>query len=327
MIILPILEFLSRCRLIAGIYHLVSDQPPIHIRHLYACKTRVQFERDIDFLLSRYKPIDIPQLTAYIRALEPLPKGFFLLTFDDGLRETYDAIAPILRRKGVPAVFFITTAFVDNLDMAYDHKISIIIERLLGSSPRMISRVSEILGKANLGSSECFQSLKRLTYVDRPLIEEIGMALDIDFEAYRQKNHPYLSKDQILRLLSDGFYLGSHSIDHPAYKDIPLEEQLRQTVESLSYLRSEFELNYGLFAFPRTDGGVSSLFFEKLMQKKAVDITFGNSGLLDDSVSNHIQRMSFEKPLVPVERSLRSQLARRFHRRVNGNLIINHPSE
>jgi peptidoglycan/xylan/chitin deacetylase (PgdA/CDA1 family) len=259
-----------------------------------------------------------------MKALEPLPNGFFLLTFDDGFRESYDIIAPILRRKGVPAVFFITTAFIDNLEMAYDHKLSLIIERFFGSSPRTISRVSEMIGKANLGFSACLQSLNRLTYVDCSLIEKIGMALDIDFEAYRQKNHPYLSKDQILRLLSDGFYLGSHSIDHPSYRDIPLAEQLRQTVESLSYLRSVFGLNYGLFAFPRTDGGVRSLFFEKLMQTKVVDITFGNSGLLDDSVSTHMQRMSFEKPPVPVALLLQRQLARRFYRRMKGNQIIYH---
>jgi len=122
MIILPILEWLSRYHLIAAYYQLVSDQPPSHIRHLYACRASLQFKRDIDILLNRYKPIDIPQLAAFIRALEPLPKDFFLLTFDDVFRETYDAIAPILRRKGVPAVFFITSVFINNLEMAYDHK-------------------------------------------------------------------------------------------------------------------------------------------------------------------------------------------------------------
>jgi peptidoglycan/xylan/chitin deacetylase (PgdA/CDA1 family) len=261
---------------------------------------------------------------SYVKASGPLPKSCFLLTFDDGLKEIYDIIAPILLRKGVPAVIFLNTAFIDNLDMAYDHKLSIIIERFLGSSPLKISLVSDILGKKDLDYSECVRNLKSLRYIDRSLIEKIGMALDIDFDAYLRNHPPYLSKDQILRLLAEGFYLGSHSIDHPLYRDIPLEEQLRQTTESIYYLKSLFGLNYSLFAFPHTDGGVSSIFFERLMLAKTADITFGTSGLLDDSLPNHIQRMSFEKPAVPIQRLLRRHLARRLYRRINGNSIIIH---
>ena len=36
------------------------------------------------------------------------------LTFDDGFRELHDVVAPILLRKGIPATFFVNSAFIDN---------------------------------------------------------------------------------------------------------------------------------------------------------------------------------------------------------------------
>ena len=193
----PILERVSRCRLIAGYYHLVNDQPPPHILNLYPCKSKAQFEQDLDFLLKRYKPIDLPQLLNCGRTGEPLPGRFLLLTFDDGFREAYDVIAPILRHKGVPAVFFVNTAFIDNREMSYEHKKSIIIQRLKSCSAERIVFVTDMLKKARLMDSELLSSLKRLSYAARSIIGDIGTALEIDFKTYLQEQRQNYQQQNI----------------------------------------------------------------------------------------------------------------------------------
>lgn len=45
---------------------------------------------------------------------KPLPPNPVLVTFDDGYRDNYDIAVPILRRAGIPATFFIPTAFPDS---------------------------------------------------------------------------------------------------------------------------------------------------------------------------------------------------------------------
>jgi peptidoglycan/xylan/chitin deacetylase (PgdA/CDA1 family) len=54
--------------------------------------------------------------TADIRCFSrgrPLPPNPVLVTFDDGYTDAHDVALPILRRAGVPATFFIPTAFPD----------------------------------------------------------------------------------------------------------------------------------------------------------------------------------------------------------------------
>jgi peptidoglycan/xylan/chitin deacetylase (PgdA/CDA1 family) len=312
------LERISRCNLIAGYYHLVADRPPLHIKHLYPCKTARQFEQDLDFLLKGHKPIDVHSLYTCLISGKSIPPHSLLVTFDDGFREAFEAMSPVLYRKGVPAVFFVNSAFIDNKMLSYEHKKSLIIEYFLRDPSRHIRDVSRILKVLDRPVPLILRIINNLAYKERAIIDRIGAAIGMNFESYLRAHRPYLTREQLVKLASSGFYIGSHSIDHPRYRDITIEEQIKQTEESTNYIRSLFGLKYGLFAFPHSDYGVPSVFFEKLAESNLVDLTFGSSGLLDDSMNTHIQRMSFEKPVAPVKHLLRRQLVRRLARKLVG---------
>src|ERR1700759_858850 len=95
-------------------HHLVSDEEVLHVKHLYPYKNIRQFTEDLDHLLRRLRPVSVDEIAQAVLAGRGTPAGSFLLTFDDGFREVYDVIAPILYAKGVPGVFFVNPAFLDN---------------------------------------------------------------------------------------------------------------------------------------------------------------------------------------------------------------------
>jgi len=99
---------LSGKKVIYPFYHIVSDNPPSHIKHLYPVRNIKQFEKDLDFLQKHFTASDFP-----VKGHNPQ----FILSFDDGLSEVYNIIAPILKKRNIPAIFFINSAFVDNKDM------------------------------------------------------------------------------------------------------------------------------------------------------------------------------------------------------------------
>jgi len=72
----------------------------------------------------------------------------------------------------------------------------------------------------------------------------------IDWQKYLRTEEPYLTTEQIRELQDRGFEFGSHSIDHPHFAQIPLSEQLRQTIESSRMLQQKFHLRHRLFSFP-----------------------------------------------------------------------------
>ena len=79
-----------------------------------------------------------------------------------------------------------------------------------------------------------------------------------------------------------------------------------------------FGLDYGAFAFPHGDGGITRDFFGELRKAKAIDISFGGGGIIEDSVEFHFQRFSLEAPIASAKKLVSFQIARRGYRRLRG---------
>ncbi len=295
---LGMLKRLSGQRTIYPFYHTVSDNDIIHIKNLYPIRTVRQFEKDLDFFLKHYTPLDVTDLVKSVRNKTDLKKDSFLLTFDDGMVEFHDVIAPILLKKGIPSLCFLNSGFVDNKDLFYRCKASVLMEKLKNKEygTKDIKLISEWFNSKNLKLTPTFESLLSIRYKNKHFLDELADIIGLSFNEYLVKYKPYLTSQHIKYLIKKGFSFGSHSIDHPQYSDIDLNEQLFQTMESMDFVRSNFGFPYRFFSFPFTDHMVSKDFFNALYQKKdkTVDITFGCAGLKKSNDRRNIQRIPIE---------------------------------
>jgi peptidoglycan/xylan/chitin deacetylase (PgdA/CDA1 family) len=283
------LQKVSNQHLILPFYHAISDPEMPHVKHLYAVKGVRAFTKDLDFLLKHYTPIGYNQFLE-ITSSQSLPqKPSFLLSFDDGLREFYDVIAPILLQKGVPAICFLNSSFVDNKDLFYRYKSSLLIDRIK-KEPTLIKAIQSLLG----GPQNTVEKILSITYQNKDLLNELATLMNFSFSDFLLNQAPYLTGDQIKSLVKQGFYFGGHSIDHPEYQFISLHEQIRQTKESIESICSTFSIDYKIFSFPFTDHNVSKEFFSYLMVNGIADNTFGCAGQKRDVVPNNFQRIPFE---------------------------------
>ena len=83
-------------------------------------------------------------------------------------------------------------------------------------------------------------------------ISNIGKVFDIDFEDFLKKESPYLTSAQIMEMKNSGFTFGAHSMDHPDYRKLLLQEQLDQTIKSIQYVCENYRSEIKSFAFPFT---------------------------------------------------------------------------
>lgn len=295
---------------------MVNDREVAHIKHLYAHKTIKEFTDDLDYLAKNYHPISLTDLLLFIKNGTTLPRKALHLTFDDGFRELYDIVAPLLRQKGIPATIFINSAFTDNKNFCYQHQASVLTEYILKENVSVVDRkkIEALLLQNDIKSKSISSAILTIKYKQRALVGIIAGILDIDLNGYLSQNKPYLTNEQINKLINDGFTFGAHSIDHPLYAELELEEQIRQTMESINFLRKTFDLHYGVFAFPHSDIGVSKKYFQKIEQSGLIDISFGTSGIIDDCISYNFQRFSLERTLMPAEKIIALQFAKRLWR-------------
>ena len=282
--ILPI-DILCRAtghNFIIPFYHIVSDEACPHVENLYRFKTIREFEQDLDYLTKQYQPVGADDLDG-ILAGKYKGKKIMLLTFDDGLRQMHDIVAPILLRRGIPAVFFLNTDFIDNKALMFRYKASLIKSWGQGTEGTLMARN------------------------EKELAETIDPSLTLKFEEFLQDYKPYMNTGQIKSLVSQGFTIGAHSCSHPHYEDLSIDEQLSQTFDCMDILKKDFDIEQKLFAFPFTDHGVSRGFFDKVFEGGKVDFSFGGAGIKNDVHPRQFQRVPMEGWDASAEQILKSE--------------------
>jgi hypothetical protein len=296
------LPILQNNQLLLPYHHLVSDKDVPHIKHLYPFKGIKAFEKDLDYLGKHFTPVTLQQVINAIKNGQTLPQRAFLLTFDDGLREVTENIAPLLYKKGIPAAFFLNNAFIDNKTLFYKFKISLITEALQTQtfSPATLTTVTHILEKNALND------VKGIKYNNRGIADEIGETLGLSFDNYLNTAKPFMTTEEMKQLVAQGFALGGHSIDHPYYEYLTIEEQLHQTRTSVNYVKEHFNLDYSAFAFPHTDAGVSRSFFDTAL--KEIDVIFGTANHKRDISPRILHRFNCERPGIAIDESVKGIL-------------------
>ena len=104
-----------------------------------------------------------------------------------------------------------------------------------------------------------------------------------------------------------GFDIGAHSIDHPLYSELELDEQLAQTWGSMGWLSTKFQYTCQSFAFPYHDAGISTEFFQKAFSGGNLQVSFGNGGVLRGPYFKNLPRFGMERTDLPAAQLLARQ--------------------
>jgi peptidoglycan/xylan/chitin deacetylase (PgdA/CDA1 family) len=296
-------------KLLLPMYHAVNDQHVKHLQNLYTVKRSAEFISELDYLLKYFQPIGLKELIEHVIQNKKFRKPVFHLTFDDGLSEFNNVIAPVLLSKGIPATCFLNSAFLDNKELFYRYQAGLLIEELHNSPVGSSNWKSfhEWCKTNNFPSVYYKKILKSVSYENKNLLDDLALATGVNFKEYLLKEKPYLDADMVRKLILQGFTFGAHSIDHPEYRYLSEEEQIRQTKESMDYICNLFQLDYRVFSFPFTDSGVKKSFFDTIFNEKIADLTFGCAGIKDDLIQRNLQRIPVENYAIPFKETLKKE--------------------
>jgi len=270
-------------------YHTVSSEALPHIRHLYRVLKPDEFEEDLEELLKYFEPVS---LDAFLEQREV--KGgrrTMVLSFDDGLAGCHSYIAPLLKKKGIPAAFFLNNKFIDNRALFYRYKASLLIHQA-----REDCRAREqIAAFLKIPEEQLETSIRMIAYDQRALLDALGREVGLDYSAYLRSNAVYLTSVEIRELLAWGFDIGAHSTDHVDFSRLEADEMIRQVRSSILDLQQRFGIHTSFFAFPFTSDGVPKKVIEYLLEEGGITILLGSAGLKRTVIPGFIERLPMEK--------------------------------
>jgi len=294
--------------MILPFYHAISDNDLPYISNLYSLRSIKEFKEDLDYFCKYFTHISLEEVYQQIHNRSQNQKPTFHLTFDDGLKEVFEIIAPILEERGIPATFFVNSDFVDNKKLFYRYKVGLILDHL--NKTKSKDREQEVqsqLEKRSKWNIDLRTSLLKLDYNDQVLIGDIAHLIGLNIDKWLAENKPYMTAAQIRNLMDRGFTIGSHSADHPRFKNIDLSQQKNQIEESFAFLEEHFGIIEKSFSFPFGDEGVSAQFFDWLSEDAKCKVSFGVSGIKDDYCPTHLHRIPMDDCNIKTDKFIKTE--------------------
>jgi len=298
-----LLRIVDRQSILVAYYHVVSDCSVPHIKHAHEFRTIEEFRKDLDFFANEYESVSLGEIISHTKTGKSLPHNAVHITFDDGLREFYEHALPLLNEFEMKTTLFVNSAFVDNQDMSFRYKVSLLLEKLRHiDNARSQAKIVSILQSNGVSGVNFQKMLLNVHFAQKLILDEIADAIGFSFTDYLSNVKPYMTKNEIRSTMNHGHAIGAHSAEHPLYSELTLQEQLWQTKECVTYLQRHFDLEDIAFSFPFNDNGVSKEFFHLLLSECGVGLSFGTGSLRQDCIATNFHRCSMETRLPTKQR-------------------------
>jgi len=267
-----------------------------------------RFAAQLDELAQRHTFVSWPQVRGALRGDAALPPNACLLTFDDGLRDHYLNVFPLLQARGLSGLFFML-ARQPGEGLPLPFKLHFLLaalgyERLRGAVWQALdARQREICLRAESGYPQrwgqagVFKTVMQRDLSDtiEPLLSRL-FAQEIGREAEMAARH-LLSQDQAREMVAGGMHCGGHSRSHPWFDWIG-PETLRAEIAAAAEWLSAVEPGPWAFAYPY--GGLNPAAAEMLAahQFAAAFTTVEQTRHTD---AYHIGRLDGEEMLIAPE--------------------------
>ena len=222
------------------------------------------FQRQIEFFKKNFHFINMGELLASFYSNTDIPKNSILLTFDDGFKDHFSYVFPILKKLNVQACFFPPSKPIEEFSVLDVHKISYILSTT--SQDELIEEIFQLIrgnkDKFALKNPEdYFNQLaipsrfdtKEAVFIKRILQRELPKELREDitnklFIKFVQENETefskqlYLSISEMKEMTEAGMYFGSHSYSHEWLSYVvtaSLKDEIKRSIDFLKKVNTD----------------------------------------------------------------------------------------
>jgi peptidoglycan/xylan/chitin deacetylase (PgdA/CDA1 family) len=198
------------------LFHDVSDTESSFTKGLGGAITRKNFEAALKFLTKHYSPVSLQDVLAGFNGRE-LPSRPVLVTFDDAYASVCEVAAPLCSKFGVPGVFFVNAACLDNHHLALDNLVCYVanvfgldtinaaIHTVNGCEDFEVATLAEVFARFLPSISLSARRVFRDSLVQLAQISESDLAAEACL---------YLTSQQLRDLTAFDFEIGNHTYTH-----------------------------------------------------------------------------------------------------------------
>ena len=219
--------------------------------------TPSQFAEQMDYLTQKYNVISGKDVAEWVNGGRELPSDAAMVTFDDGYYDNLEHAYPVLKARGLPAVIFLTTDFIDSAAPFYWDVVAYCFDHTSKDSadfPLLGSRHWHDVDSRTVVMDEWIALIKTLPEADKKkqviqLPDVLSASVPDDLSAGLT-----LTWSDVRYLSKNGIEMGSHTASHPILTRVSLEEAKAELERSKIRIEAEIKSPVVSFAYPNGQG-------------------------------------------------------------------------
>lgn len=245
----------STCKII--VYHYVRPIKESRYTEIKGLEV-ADFIRQIKYFKANFNFITVEQFLDHIYNKGTIPNNSILLTFDDGFKDHYLHVFPVIRKLGIQGLFFLPAQAIEENKILDVHKIQFVLATCKNKHD-IINKIRDLIEQYKeeykLDSFESYFSkfvtydrfdTKEISFIKRMLQKNLPRKLrnkltDELFNKYVTKdqelfsNNLYISFDEICEMSRAGMYFGSHGYSHEWLSSLSSDELEIELEKSLNF--------------------------------------------------------------------------------------------
>jgi len=257
----------TKCTIV--MYHYVRNMYETNYPNLKGRLIK-DFTGQLDYIQKKYTVISIDEYLDFLSGSENIPKESCILSFDDGLKDHYLNVFPILKKRDLSACFYpITQPLVDKV-IPIVQKVHILLATM-GSEKfsKEINRQLKVF----------FPEIYKIYYIDDKVKKErkyrwddaltsnlkynlaimpfkyktkiINEIFFVKFEDEKKIcSELYMNMDEIKEMAENNMIFGGHTHNHPMLSHLNDEEQLKEIAGSKKILENIIKIKMKSFSYP-----------------------------------------------------------------------------
>ncbi len=214
-----------------------------------------QFRAQLAAICDLFQVIDLDRLQATIEFEWRPCKPLALITFDDGYLDNFTLAYPVLKEFGVPAVFFIPTAFVETNKLPWWDAIAWMLRQASVERIQLGGPGSPTFSLAANALELTIQQVLRLVKGRHwiPMAEQVAEIREAcrPGRSIDSVDPPkFMNWEQLRAMLSGGMDIGSHTHNHHLLAHLSPADQRNELATSKEMLEGQLGCETSAVAYP-----------------------------------------------------------------------------
>ncbi len=260
----------ARPSLRAVVYHHIADTSSSLVDQLGVSTPPDVFEANVRRMAREYNVVRLDDVLS-----GELPPRALLITFDDGYRSVANVALPILRRLGLPSVFFITGECLERDSLPLDNLLSHICASV--SLDRLGAALDPDANRTGT-FSQLLDLVAAMPYSRRLSVrDELAGRFELNQARLRDKSGLFLDREDLAGLAAYGCEVANHGHTHLFCRAIVDETAAHsQLVEHVQLLASLTGRPVRAFSYPYGHRNDATPMVERVLRESGHEASFLN---------------------------------------------------